>query len=289
MPRRKLLVIDIDAASDSVLAERAEILARTQDMDAFIYCPIPDGNNSESPGARQAKCERRLHDCADALQRRSVAVETRTENVASLSEATLRCIDAVRPEMVLTSSGSANHAYAQEADQLVSDLLADTHCDVWVVQRAVGEGRRTIMAAISLDTKSAARRIRDKVLLRTADIARRLDADAHVVHAFRISRPTELVVDLLPERIPGPRAQDIETQHVNETHDALERFDFRKDFIHVVQGELTQELRRLVTSMEIDAIVAGASTKGRPSGRAENDYPTQLIDNLPCDVLIVRP
>jgi len=278
-----LLIIDVGAVSERSLFDRAVAIATGLRSKAVIYCPVRPAE-SESAEFRDRVAAR-----TGGFERAGLEAELLVERVDALTESDVSQIDAVQPAMTMVCNASLNRHCAVDCQALNRALLEQAKSDVWIVQRQFDPEKRIVLAAIDLDTKDSASRMRDVVLSQARRYAKTFGREAHVVHSYSTSATEDRVIDLLPRGRAGDHQKNIEKMHIERVHEIARMHGYDPEFVHIDTGDLVDNLRSLVHPMGVDTVVIGTSLRSGISHLLTGSHVTSLIDALPCDVWVVRP
>jgi len=156
-------------------------------------------------------------------------------------------------------------------------LIQSCAAPLWLVKPEVEFDRPTIVAAVDPiheHDKTAA--LDQRILSEAFEIAGQLDGAVEVFHAFN------------PFEIPD------DPEHAEKTHsEALtsltDRFQLGPEHVHLLAGSATDVLPHFVRDQAAALIVMGAVSRSRVEHAIIGSTAENVLDQLPCDVLVIKP
>lgn len=208
-----------------------------------------------------------LEKLADPLRRRKLRVKCLVEWDYPQSEAVVRHVLANRPDMVVAETTRHNRFARWILANTDWELIRTCPCPLWLVRG--GRPSRNLDLLVAVDpAHGLANRTRLDVRLMEA-AARFVDCMGGTVSMVHVD---------------NPRATQI---------DAVERLATRHgvapDHRHVIPGEVTRVLPKLVGKLQPDVLLMGAVSRSRVGEPFIGTTAERLIDRVTCDVFVVKP
>lgn len=162
-------------------------------------------------------------------------------------------------------------------------LLRNCPAPVWVV-RPEGAGElKTILVAVDFSPASG------KALAEAATIARRVQAELHVLHVTESVQTLQSAQD--QGYFAGVSARDVnrETQEHLRTFVAEHCPDDLKPNLQVAKGVAAKAIAAAAKKLNADLVVLSTVGRGGLAGLLLGNTAEQVIDTVHCDVLAVKP
>lgn len=173
-------------------------------------------------------------------------------------------------------------------------LMTSCPTNLWLAKpRSVSEPP-TILAAV--DPRSGIGDAGAALDARILDIGVRLEralrGELHVFHGFDISSALAASADALRSPISAP-VRDLRSDLLHEHRRGVlaltDRVELARERVHVHEGPVRQLLTAWAREMNSDVLAVGAVSRGALPRRHIGSLAQQVLDAVPCDLLIVAP
>ena len=220
-----------------------------------------------------------------------------TEVIVTVGEPFLEVIRHVLArghDLVMVGEPEVDTAALPQPSSGVMHLLRKCPTPVWVMHPSlVGELR--ILALVDPDQSDPIRDgLNDLVLELATSLARRMDGELHVGHAWTIEGEATLrtspIVEL-PARIVDVMIRDTEAFHRDQLNVLTDRHHLGEGSasIHMVSGEPDVVLPRLADRLDIGLIVMGTVGRTGLRGLIMGNTAETILRSVRCSVLAVKP
>jgi universal stress protein E len=304
-PIRQILVAvkDVRGSNASTLRKAAQ-LARALDaklelfhamtepvpIDAFIF--TGQSMKKFETDAR-LRCLRRLESLAAPLRRNGLAVTTAADWDFPAHEALIRRARRTKADLIVAQQHGRRHIAPMFLRYTDWELLRHSPVPVLLVKTGRQYDAPRVLAAIDPSHAFAkTARLDAEILHRGARIAAATRGQLHVVHTYV---PT--LMDMSPVELASVDSTAQITAHAAKQA----RTGFDKTLRAARLGQLAPERRHLLVAHAVDAIpalarklrcdlvVMGAVSRSGLKRLAIGNTAERLLDDLPCDLLIVKP
>lgn len=302
--RNRLLVVVDPTAEAQPAVQRAAWLAPQLDAQVELFICYYDAYVAgerfyDSPGLVQTRRDildtlgARLESLAEPLRKAGLDVGTDLRWDKPLHEGIVRKALDCDATMVLKDT---HHHHALKRSVFSNtdwNLLRTCPMPLWLVKPRDIAGQPTIAAAVDpLNTHGKPATLDQAILA----IARRLQSatggDLHVVHSFD---PMPAIAGAAPgvaTPISVP-ADDISEELERHHSKALDALIYGQDVddahVHLLRGPARQVVPDYASEAGVDVMVMGSIARGALRRAFLGSTAEQVLDQLPCDVLAVKP
>lgn len=157
-------------------------------------------------------------------------------------------------------------------------------------ERPWPEHLRIVAAIDPFHLHDEAAAIDHKILSYAGLLAESLGAELHILHTYASIPQAAIFDDSLVGDFESMHAR-IKQEHEERLKDVVETFDPRFDLslLHVLEGEIHQQLPKFVRNHSIDLVVMGSLARGMIDRLLLGSSVERVIDAVPCDVLVLKP
>jgi universal stress protein E len=302
--KASLLVVLDPTATDQPALDRAIWFAQKSGaaLELFIcaYNPSLAGEDAPDAGvllrARKDLIAHHLNDLKQRARRITgqnleVSVDARWDY--PLHEGIERKVRESKPDIVFKDTHY--HAAVRRAVFSNTDWSLIRSCPVplWLVKPRPMAAQPCVVAAVDpLHEHDKPAELDHRILDIASEVSAAAHGELHLVHAYELAPALAATGNAMAMPISVPLweiAESLEKQH-NEAVDALAgRYGLDRNRVHVVEGRTRQVLVRLTEKLEADVVVLGAVSRSGLRRLFLGSTAEQVLDRLPCDVLIVKP
>jgi len=301
MNRTVLCVVELDNYPEQVVA-RAAWLAKLHDCDLELVLSDPAMNYlGESfvyfaelqmlADSVTAELEGRMQEFADSAGKAGVAVRTSISH--ERPEADMVIAKAEECDAVLVVKGTHWHSPTERASFAYTDwrLIRRLERPLWFVKPVEWREKPVIIAAVDPTHAKDAEQALDHAIVNTAqDFAEKCDGKVLLLHTYQrleeigtratwTFKPVKLPVDELDRKIREEHRKALDTFAAECSID--------EEVVHQLPGRTYEILPMFARSNESDLVVMGGVARSRLKRRVGSTT-AQVLDHLPCDVLIVH-
>lgn len=168
------------------------------------------------------------------------------------------------------------------------NLLRHCPAPVLLVKNSEPWQHNRILASIDATSPDEGhQRINDNILSYAEHLADHFDTDLHLANAY----PTIAVAfAMIPEvSAPDDIQQYITQQHDDAAEQWARKFSVNNDHIHIGEGETEQVIVNISKEIKADLVVVGTVGRSGISGVLIGNTAERLVDDLNCDVLVIKP
>lgn len=295
-----LMVIDPTSDMDQPCLRRAEQLAEYYPSARFTlfmsdYIPALDGGllfNTESlTQARNALLghrEKHLDRLANPLRAKGFTVNTSAVWGKRYERHILRAIHEQQPDLVLKTTH--HHNLLKRLVLTNTDWYLIRHCPapLWLVKQPESKLK---MFGVSVDPLHEADKpaaLDYKLLATGRSLAAAIGAQVQVVHCYN-PLPHTLAFDTgLVANYDG-YAAEVQAHHADAFREFSSQAGIAPAEQHLLRGYPEQSIPAFVQQQKIDLLVMGAISRSRLENALVGHTAERLLDEVPCDVLVVKP
>ncbi len=301
MSRTVLCVVELDNYPEQVVA-RAAWLAKLHDCDLELVLSDPAMNYlGESfvvfaelqmlQDSVTAEQEGRLQELADSAGKGGVTVRTSISH--ERPEADMVIDKAEECDAILVVKGTHWHTPSERASFAYTDwrLIRRLERPLWFVKPVEWREKPVIIAAVDPTHAKDPEHKVDYAIVNTAqELAEKCDGKVLLLHTFQRLEEigTRATWAFKPVRLP---VDEIDRKITEEHGKALARFagecSIDEEAVHQLPGRAYEILPMFARSNGSDLVVMGGVARSRLKRRVGSTA-AQVLDHLPCDVLIVH-
>ncbi|SDR95543.1 universal stress protein E [Halopseudomonas litoralis] len=295
-----LVVIDPTSDTDQPCLRRAEQLAEYYPSARFTlflsdYIPALDGgmlfNTDSLANARNTLLghrEKCLEQLAGPLRAKGFTVNTSAVWGKRYERHILRAIHEQQPDLVLKTTH--HHNLLKRLVLTNTDWYLIRHCPVplWLVKQP--EGKLKILG-VSVDPLHEADKpaaLDYKLLATGRSLAAATGAEVQALHCYN-PLPHTLAFDTgLVANYDGYAAQ-VQEHHATAFSEFSSQAGIAPAEQHLLRGYPEQAVPTFVKQQQVDLLIMGAISRSRLENALVGHTAERLLDEVPCDVLIVKP
>ena len=297
-----LVILEPDNHPEEIV-ERAGWLAGLNDYDiTLLWCnaetsplgtPFLVSSEARDIGQEILDAQARIVEYfAKPLIEKGLSVTTDVLEERPIADGILRIVNELGPTYVL--KGTQYHAAAERSIFIDTDwqLMRTCPCPLWLMKPAAMSDKPVIVAAVdpmhSHDKPAAL----DHVIVENAKrVAGSTDGEVHLLHTYEVLagigavasktfKPIEIVVDDIEE---GMRRE-----HQKKLDELAATNDIDAAHTHQLPGSARELIPGFVREMNADLVVMGALARWGLKRAIIGSTAERVLDQLPCDILIVR-
>jgi universal stress protein E len=304
-PIRKILlaVKDVRASNASMLRKTAR-LARALGAELELFHAITEPvavdalllanlDLKKFEAAARLRCLKRLESLAAPLRRNGLEVRTAAEWDYPVHDALIRRARRTNSDLIVAQRHASRHIAPWFLRYTDWELLRQSPVPVLLVKTTRQYDSPRVLAAID-PTHSFAKtaRLDDAILRQGSRIATAMRGQLHAVHAY-----VPALLDMSPIEVTAPDATAQITAHAariaaagfNKTLRTARLGKLAADRRHLLVGHAVDAIPALARRLRCDLVVMGAVSRSGLKRLAVGNTAEQLLDELPCDLLIMKP
>lgn len=183
-------------------------------------------------------------------------------------------------DLVIVGKRSESDPDGPRVGSEVQKLLRECPCAVWVVKPTAEPPPRCILAATDLSP------VGDQVLERSLHLARRAEAELHVVHAFQLT----MEVQMKGEAAEAEYVRRSTAQASERIRRSLAAIDSAQPAdLHVGLVSPTRAVLECVERLSPDLVVMGTVSRGGVAGLLVGNTAERLLPRLDTSLLTLKP
>ncbi|SDR93617.1 universal stress protein E [Halopseudomonas xinjiangensis] len=247
-----------------------------------------------TPGLEKARASlidshlRQLDKLAAPLRERGVTVHTRAVWGKRLDRNILHAVAETGADLVFKTTH--HHNPIKQLLLTNTDWQLIRHCEapLWLVKRA-DRSIQTICAGIDPLHEADKPAALDFKLVKTARaLASNGRRTIQVAHCYS-PLPQTLVYDASVIADYDGYAEDVRKRHAAAFEEFGAKLDLPAERRHLLQGYAEEVMPEFVEEQNIDLLVMGAVSRSRLDAALVGHTAERLLDDVPCDVLVVKP
>jgi universal stress protein E len=303
MSNTVLAIIEMDRFPQAV-SKRAAWIARQYSCDLELVLSDPTlgvlrdsymvSNESKqlADGIRQAQ-EIVLKELAEAVAGEDLAVTTSITHERPASDAIVAIALDREPRFVV--KGTAYHSPAERARFTFTDwqLIRKLMVPLWLVKPREWSETPVIIAAIDPTHRHDKDHLIDQLILDAGkSLAARCEGKLMLLHTYErlVEIGSHAMMSLKPVRLPIEELdQEIRLEHRQKLDTLATKNDIPADDVHQLPGRTRDILPAFAREYNANLVLMGALARTGLRRRVLGSTAEQVLDNLPCDILIARP
>lgn len=301
---QRILVVVDPTAEEQPAVRRGAWLARRLDacLELFIchYDPYLSGERFfDSPGLKQARREvmdamlARLARLAEPLAADGLAVVTDAAWDTPLDEGIVRKVLASQPALVLKDTHYHNPLKRSVFSNTDWNLIRNCPVPLWLVKPAAPAEPLRVLVAVDPMHEHDKPATLDHSLVRQAEwLAERCGGELHLFHSYdpmpAIAGAATTVAT--PITVPADSiTEEMAKAHTESFTQLATTYGLKAGQVHLQRGPARELLPELATHLQAGLVVMGAVARGTLRRLFIGSTAEQVLDRLPCDVLVVKP
>lgn len=301
---KHILVIVDPTVQTQPAVERAAWLAKCADvpLELFIcdYDQYLAGKRSfDAKSLEKAReslienHEQRLRKLAEALGAENLTVMVDAVWDRPLHEAIVRKVLRSNPGLVVKDT----HYHSTIERSLFSntdwDLIRDCPAPLLLVKpHEVGKDVSVIAAVDPVHERDKPADLDRRIVDIAVELADKTGARLDLFHAFDPSPAYAVSADSMAFPISAPMSemmQALKQSHEEAMETLVERYELDDGSVHILEGDIREQLLGLAEKLATDVVVIGAVSRGALKRFFLGSTAERLLDRIPCDLLIVKP
>lgn len=298
-----LVVVDPTAEAQPAVQRGAWLARRLGTrLELFIchYDPYLSGERFfDSPGLKRARREvmdamlTRLAHLAEPLAADGLAVVTTATWDTPLDEGIVRRVLSSRPALVLKDTHYHNSLKRSVFSNTDWNLIRSCPAPLWLVKPQTPLEPFRLIAAVDPMHEHDKPATLDHTLLRQAEhLAQRCGGELHLFHGYdpmpaiagtatSIATPISIPADSITEEMARAHAAALE--------ELATTYGLEASRVHLRRGPARELLPETAAHLEAGLVVMGAVARGALRRLFLGSTAEQVLDRLPCDVLVIKP
>ncbi len=303
MSNTVLAIIEMDRFPQAV-SKRAAWIARQYSCDLELVLSDPTlgvlrdsymvSNESKqlADGIRQAQ-EIVLKELAESVAHDDLAVTTSITHERPASDAIVAITLDCEPRFVV--KGTAYHSPAERARFTFTDwqLIRKLMVPLWLVKPREWSETPVIIAAIDPTHRHDKDHLIDQLILDAGkSLAARCEGKLMLLHTYErlVEIGSHAMMSLKPVRLPIEELdREIRIAHRQKLDNLATKNDIPAADVHQLPGRTRDILPAFAREYDTGLVIMGALARTGLRRRVLGSTAEQVLDDLPCDILIVRP
>ena len=172
-------------------------------------------------------------------------------------------------------------------------LIRNCANPLWLVKPRLPGQKPCIVAAVDpLHARDKPADLDNKILLTANGLAKALAGEVQVFHGFDVAPAVAISSDsmAMPTAPPVREIADaMRVEHTDAVKELCERHGIAAERTHVLEGGTRELLTTLTEQLSADVVIMGAVSRSGLKGLFLGNTAEDVLDRLPCDLLIVKP
>ncbi|UAW99317.1 universal stress protein [Halopseudomonas nanhaiensis] len=296
-----LVVIDPttpeEAQPSLIRAEELGMLYPQAAVTLFIcdYNSALDGGRLfATPGLEKARTSlidshlRYLDKLAAPMRERGITVKTRAVWGKRLDRNILHAVSETGADLVLKTTHHHNPIKRLLLTNTDWQLIRHCEAPLWLVKRA-DRSIKAICAGVDPLHEADKPAALDRKLVAVAQaLGATTQAQVHTAHCYS-PLPRTLVYDASVIADYDGYAEEVRKRHASAFEEFGSKLDLPAERRHLLQGYAEEVIPEFVEEQHIDLLVMGAVSRSRLDAALVGHTAERLLDDVPCDVLVVKP
>lgn len=298
--RHMLVVIDPTSENEQPDLNRAEKLAShfPQARITLFLCDynaaLDGGIMFDTRGLEKAResliahHEGRLENLARPLRQAGHSVDVQAVWGKRLDRHILRVVRDLKPDLVLKTTH--HHNPLKRLLLTNTDWQLIRHCEVplWLVKRAEAPLADICASVDPLHEADKPAALDLKLIATARSLSESVKGRMHLVHCFN-PLPRTMVFDASIVVDYDSYADDVRKRHAEAFGQLADRNEVAETSRHLLSGYPEEAIPEFVEKQGINLLIMGAVSRSRLDAALIGHTAERLLDECPCDILIVKP
>ena len=298
--RHMLVVVDPTTENKQPCLERAKNLCQhyPQARLTLLLCDyvaaLDGGTLFESNSLEKARASllqnhlKQLNELAAPLREKGIAVEVQAVWGKRLDRHILQAAQQLKPDLIIKTTHHHNPLKRLFLTNTDWQLIRHAEVPLWLVKK--GEKPITqICAAVDplhVDDKPASLDL--KLITSAKTVAGNTGASLHLIHCYN-PLPRTMVIDATLVVDYQGYADDVKKHHTEAFSELLKRADAGQAQQHLLEGYPEEAIPAMIEKLGINLLLLGAVSRSRLQSALIGHTAERLLDEVPCDLLIIKP
>lgn len=300
MSLKKILVniTNPDHPSDALLAKlRLMAAAQPLHVELFHCCYSRSLHNSylfdkeaekHAIAGYQQQAETKLIALAEQLQQDNIIVGYDVSWNRHSAEGLIRKALRYQADLVISLLGrhSLGHYLLRQGDW---KLIAECPIPLLMLKEQPWSNHPRVLASVdpfSGEHEQPAE-LDQHILATATELAQGLGGELHVGHFFSVLPQAAIFDEHLTTDYAGLK-EKVREQHLQALSAFIQQQPMENPLIHLVEGEVHKALPALVQEQALDVVVMGSVARGLLDRLLVGSTVERVLDEIPCDVLLVK-
>jgi universal stress protein E len=302
MKRTVLCVVELENYPEDVVA-RATELAKLHDCDLELVLSDPASNYLGESFVMFAEMQMFADTIRNeqqamlqnlAIPAEDLGITVRTSTSHERPEANMIAARAQYCDARFVVKGTHHHSPTERASLAHTDwqLIRKLECPLWFVKPGKWKTPIHVVAAVDPLHKNDKQANFDRKIIEYArDIANKYDGDLTLFHAYQRLEEIGARVkwSIKPERLPVDQLDDsIREEHKKALQALATACDVAEGAVHQLPGRTEDLLPTFARANGASVVVMGALARSGLKKRILGNTAARVLDQLPCDVLVIH-
>jgi universal stress protein E len=167
-------------------------------------------------------------------------------------------------------------------------LIRDCSVPIWLVKPRPWDDSIEVLACLDVDDESASNKTLNYQILETGiDIAALYEAELHLVDCYYGERAS-MSIDY-DSKTGFRQIKSVKQEHQEKLTEYLKDFQSREYTMHIIEGIPDDSIPKKAKNLNAELTIIGNNKDSNIIDRTFGDTAKQLSDNMPCDILILKP
>ncbi len=303
MSKTILAVIEMERSPQEV-TDRAAWIAKQHGCNLELVLSDPTlgvlrdsymvSNESKQMAARIREAQEIvLGELAESVADDDLTVTTSITHERPAADAIVAKALDCEPQFVV--KGTAHHSAAERATFTYTDwrLIRKLTAPLWLVKSREWNKTPVIIAAVDPTHRKDKYHSIDQLIVDAAkSLASKCSGNLMLLHTYErlVEIGSHAMLSIKPVRLPVEKLdQEIRKKHRHELDNLARENEILDDAVHQLPGRTRDILPAFARAYDADLVIMGAWARTGRKRRVLGSTAEQVLDHLPCDILIVRP
>lgn len=233
-----------------------------------------------------------LADLADSVASDKLSITTSVSHEKPAADAIVARAIECEPRYVV--KGTQFHSAAERATFTYTDwrLIRKLNAPMWLVKPREWQEKPVIVAAVDPTHRNDKEGKLDQIIIAEAKaLASKCNGELQLLHTYErlVEIGRHAMLTFKPVKLPIDELEkNIRDQHREKLNTLASRNDIPASAVHQLPGRTHDILPMFARAQGADVVVMGALARTGLRRRALGSTAVQVLDHLPCDILISR-
>ncbi len=167
-------------------------------------------------------------------------------------------------------------------------LIRDCSVPIWMVKPRPWDESIEVLSCLDVDDESEGNRVLNYQILEAGlQIAALYNAELHLVDCYYGDRAS-MVIDY-DKKTGFKQIKSVKQEHQEKLSEYLKDYQSSEYTVHVIEGMPDDSIPQKAKNLNAELTIIGNNKDSNIIDRTFGDTAKQLSDNMPCDILILKP
>lgn len=167
-------------------------------------------------------------------------------------------------------------------------LVRGCKLPVWVVKEHVWDQKVEVLTCLDMNDNSKDNvALNHRILAAGDNIAKLINAELHVVDCYYGEIGS--MITKYSNKSGFKKVSSIKERHLKKLKSYIDEYGISENAVHLTEGIPDEQIPRTAGKLKAELTIIGNNADSNFLDRAFGDTAKELTDNMPCDILVLKP